>query len=42
MDQQGERCMAQSVAVAVGDIGDQVVIKIIKKSRSFKSWSWNG
>ena len=38
----GERCMAQSVAVAVGNIGDKLVSRFGKKSRSFKSWSRNG
>ena len=38
----GERCMAQSVALAVGDIGDELSFKIIKKSRGFKSRTWNG
>ena len=28
----GERCMAQSVAVAVGDIGDELVARLSKKS----------
>ena len=37
----GERCMAQSVAVAVGNIGDKLV-QIYKKSRSSKSWPWYG
>ena len=38
----GERCMAQSVAVAVGNIGDKLVKNLKKKSRKFKSWSRNG
>ncbi len=32
----GERCMAQSVAVAVGNIGDQLVAKLSKKVESLK------
>jgi malonate-semialdehyde dehydrogenase (acetylating)/methylmalonate-semialdehyde dehydrogenase len=32
----GERCMAQSVAVAVGKIGDQLVTKLAKKVESLK------
>ncbi len=32
----GERCMAQSVAVAVGDIGDKLVEKLAKKVESLK------
>ena len=32
----GERCMAQSVAVAVGKIGDQLVNKIAKKVEALK------
>ena len=32
----GERCMAQSVAVAVGDIGDQLVDKLSKKVEVLK------
>ncbi len=32
----GERCMAQSVAVAVGDIGDKLVSNLIKKVESLK------
>jgi malonate-semialdehyde dehydrogenase (acetylating) / methylmalonate-semialdehyde dehydrogenase len=32
----GERCMAQSVAVAVGDIGDKLVDKLSKKVESLK------
>jgi len=32
----GERCMAQSVAVAVGDIGDKLVNKLIKKVEALK------
>ena len=32
----GERCMAQSVAVAVGDIGDQLVHKLSKKVEVLK------
>ena len=35
----GERCMAQSVAVAVGKIGNQLVNKLAKKVESLKSWS---
>jgi malonate-semialdehyde dehydrogenase (acetylating)/methylmalonate-semialdehyde dehydrogenase len=32
----GERCMAQSVAVAVGDIGDKLVEKLTKKVEALK------
>ncbi len=32
----GERCMAQSVAVAVGDIGDELVARLSKKAESLK------
>ncbi len=32
----GERCMAQSVAVAVGNIGDQLVKNLIKKVEALK------
>ena len=32
----GERCMAQSVAVAVGDIGDELVSRLAKKAESLK------
>ena len=32
----GERCMAQSVAVAVGDIGDKLVDKLSKKVEALK------
>ena len=32
----GERCMAQSVAVAVGDIGDELVSRLSKKAESLK------
>ena len=32
----GERCMAQSVAVAVGDIGDELVLRLSKKAESLK------
>ena len=32
----GERCMAQSVAVAVGDVGDDLVNKLIKKVEALK------
>jgi len=32
----GERCMAQSVAVAVGDVGDQLVEKLTKKVEALK------
>ena len=32
----GERCMAQSVAVAVGKVGDQLVNKLSKKVESLK------
>tara|TARA_Y100000590_G_scaffold422515_1_gene527338 strand:+ start:1099 stop:2592 length:1494 start_codon:yes stop_codon:yes gene_type:complete len=32
----GERCMAQSVAVAVGDIGDKLVDKLSRKVESLK------
>ncbi len=32
----GERCMAQSVAVAVGNIGNQLVNKLIKKVETLK------
>ncbi len=32
----GERCMAQSVAVAVGDIGDELVSKLVKKAEALK------
>ena len=32
----GERCMAQSVAVAVGTIGDQLVNKLAKKLMHLK------
>ena len=34
----GERCMAQSVAVAVGNIGDNLVNELSKKSWSIKNW----
>ena len=32
----GERCMAQSVAVAVGDVGDHLVSKLTKKVEALK------
>ena len=32
----GERCMAQSVAVAVGDIGDKLVNNLAKKVEALK------
>ena len=32
----GERCMAQSVAVAVGDVGDKLVEKLTKKVEALK------
>ena len=32
----GERCMAQSVAVAVGDVGDDLVNKLIQKVEALK------
>jgi malonate-semialdehyde dehydrogenase (acetylating)/methylmalonate-semialdehyde dehydrogenase len=32
----GERCMAQSVAVAVGDVGDNLVSKLTKKVEALK------
>jgi len=32
----GERCMAQSVAVAVGEVGDHLVNKLIKKVETLK------
>ena len=32
----GERCMAQSVAVAVGDIGDELVSRLAKKVEALK------
>ena len=32
----GERCMAQSVAVAVGDIGDELVARLSKKAEMLK------
>ncbi len=32
----GERCMAQSVAVAVGDIGDELVTRLSKKVEALK------
>ncbi len=32
----GERCMAQSVAVAVGDIGDELVSRLSKKAEELK------
>ena len=32
----GERCMAQSVAVAVGDIGDELVSRLSKKAEALK------
>ncbi len=32
----GERCMAQSVAVAVGDIGDELVSRLVKKAEALK------
>ena len=32
----GERCMAQSVAVAVGDIGDELVSRLAKKAEALK------
>jgi len=32
----GERCMAQSVAVAVGDIADNLVTKLVKKVEALK------
>jgi malonate-semialdehyde dehydrogenase (acetylating)/methylmalonate-semialdehyde dehydrogenase len=39
----GERCMAISVAVFVGDVGDQVIPKLVERarpSRSRTAWSW--
>jgi len=36
----GERCMAVSVAVAVGDIGDKLVEKIFQKAQSLKVAPW--
>ena len=38
----GERCMAQSVAVAVGNIGDNLVNELSKKVEVFKSWTRYG
>ena len=32
----GERCMAQSVAVAVGNIGDELVLELSKKVEALK------
>jgi len=32
----GERCMAQSVAVVVGDIGDELVSRLVKKAEALK------
>jgi malonate-semialdehyde dehydrogenase (acetylating)/methylmalonate-semialdehyde dehydrogenase len=32
----GERCMAQSVAVAVGDIGHELVSRLVKKAEALK------
>ena len=32
----GERCMAQSVVVAVGDIGDELVSRLVKKAEALK------
>ena len=32
----GERCMAQSVAVAVGDIADELVLRLSKKAEALK------
>ncbi len=32
----GERCMAQSVAVAVGDVGDELVSRLSKKTEALK------
>ncbi len=32
----GERCMAQSVAVAVGDIADELVLRLLKKAEALK------
>jgi malonate-semialdehyde dehydrogenase (acetylating) / methylmalonate-semialdehyde dehydrogenase len=32
----GERCMAQSVAVAVGDIADELVLRLAKKAEALK------
>ena len=36
----GERCMAVSVAVAVGDIGDKLVDQINDKAQSLKVAPW--
>ena len=36
----GERCMAVSVAVAVGDIGDELVEKISDKAQTLKVAPW--
>ena len=36
----GERCMAVSVAVAVGDIGDRLVDKIYSKAQTLKVAPW--
>ena len=36
----GERCMAVSVAVAVGDIGDKLVDKINNKAQTLKVAPW--
>ena len=32
----GERCMAQSVAVAVGDVGDELISRLSKKAEALK------
>ena len=34
--------MAQSVAVAVGDIGDELVARLSKKAEASESWAWHG
>ena len=36
----GERCMAVSVAIAVGDIGDELVENIYNKAQSLKVAPW--
>ena len=38
----GERCMAQSVAVAVGNIGDKLVNSLTKKVETLKVGPGNG
>ena len=38
----GERCMACAVVVAVGDVADELVAKLVESGKSNQNRQWDG